>query len=438
MIKLVVGNSMSKIQGLNLAELKTLRSLLSYAVDTQAIRFGGGYAGARRYLMDKSGNFPSGLLHTVKAHFEKTNTIHVEEDTRVPPNPRQGLFRLSMPLTPYSAQRMAVEQGLMRSGTISMPTGTGKSVTMAMLIYRLQLKTLVIVPNLGLKQQLTNSFKSFFGNLDNITVENVDSPRLKTLTDYDALIIDESHHVAAKTYRELNRKAWTGIYRRYFFTATPFRSRDEEQMLMESISGPVIYRLTYKEAVERGYIVPVEAFYYDLPKKEIKGNETSWPAMYSELVVNNELRNDLISCVLLDLHKAGKSTLCLVKEITHGNKLSLNGAFLFANGQDDNTSAMISRFNQEKIKILIGTVGVLGEGVDTKPAEYVVIAGLGKSKNSIMQQIGRAVRNYPGKDSAKVILFRDSSHKWGKSHFAAQVKILKDEYGVVPIKLRIM
>jgi superfamily II DNA or RNA helicase len=193
----------------------------------------------------------------------------------------------------------------------------------------------------------------------------------------------------------------------------------------------VLCEIDYQTAVENKYIVPVEAYYIEIPKTEIKGNERSWASMYSELVVMNETRNHIISDLLVSLKD--KSTLCLVKEIKHGSAL---GGY-FAHGENSDTPHLITLFNRGKLKTLVGTTGVLGEGVDTRPAEYVIIAGLGKSRPQFMQQIGRGVRNYPGKTSCKVIIFLDKSHKWTRTHLREQCKILLEYYGVVPSKLEL-
>lgn len=337
-------------------------------------------------------------------------------------------------MKPYPEQVQIAEAALKHSrGIISASTGFGKSVAIALIIQKLQVKTLIVVPNLGLKRQLSEALTKYFGTLSNITIENIDSPKLSQEKDYDCLIIDEAHHVAASTYRKLNTSAWTGIYYRFFFTATPFRNRDEEQILFESIAGELIYQVPYSDAVKKGYIVPMEAFYYSLPKRPVEGY--SWQEVYKELVVENEARNQLIANTLLTLQEGGKSTLCLVKEIKHGEILSELTGIPFANGQDEACEGLIADFNSKASGSLIATSGVCGEGVDTKPAEYIVIAGLGKSKPAFMQQCGRVFRTYPGKESGKVIIFRDSSHKWTVAHFREQCKILRMEYGVTPVEL---
>jgi superfamily II DNA or RNA helicase len=432
-IRLTIGNSFCQISGLSKDQEKTVRMALSY-VDMGS-HFGG-FGPQRKYLIDKKGMFASGLLPYVRKALP--GVFIAIEDSRWVPQPG-NLFKLRLgSLSPYKAQLEAVDAAVKKPrGCLSMVTGSGKSVTMALLVERLQLKTLIIVPNLGLKEQLRATFQELFGSLKNVTIENIDSPNLKSCTDFECLIIDEAHHSAAKTYRNLNKTAWKGIYHRYFFTGTPFRSKDSEQLLYESIAGQVIYTLTYQDAVKAGMIVPIEAYYYDVPKKSTEA--TTWAGVYKALVVDNEPRNALIGSFLYRLQAQNISTLCLVKEIAHGELLqdaSRRGftSIPFANGQDDGCAEFIRHFNDGG-KALIATTGVAGEGTDTRPCEFVIVTGLGKSRPAFIQQIGRCLRRYPGKESGKVIIFRDLSHRWTKAHFKAQCDTLLEIYGVVPAKL---
>lgn len=444
MITLSVGNSFSQIQGLTASQHSQLKKLMSYSLDDQAAYFSGSY-NTMRSLLGKRGDFPSGLLYIVKKWLIDSKLKPQVNDTRVMPSKGcKKLFNLSLDITPYKEQKDAATSCLERyRGIVTASTGTGKSVMIAMAINYIQLPTLVVVPSLYLKYQLTKSLTESFGKQavgdlkakKPIIVENVDALPMTKLEGYDVVILDEFHRSAAKTYRDLNKKAWPGIYYRLGFTATPFRSNDNERLLLESILSKVIYRLEYKTAVNNGYIVPMEAYYIEIPKTNTNGY--SWQEVYKDLVVNNDTRNSIIGNMLTNLKNEGKSTLCLVKEIKHGEILSEYAEVPFANGQDGNSEDLIRRFSSGEIKALIGTTGVLGEGIDTKPAEYILIAGLGKSKPAFMQQVGRGFRKYPGKESCKVVIFKDPSHRWCESHFKAQVKTLKEEYGLKPVKIDI-
>jgi len=339
-------------------------------------------------------------------------------------------------MTPHPEQLAAVRIAVQkRRGIIEAVTGSGKSLMIGLLIQELQVPTLIVTPSLELKTQLTESLKSWFGANKvgkgrPIWVENVQGLRLQPVLGYDCLIIDEFHHSAALTYRQLNKKAWMNIYYRFGFTATPFRSNEAESILLETILSTVIYKLSYKRAVEAGYIVPVEAFYVDLPKTPTDAH--TWAQVYSTLVTKNDTRNTVIADLVLSLTAP---TLVLVKEVAHGKALSDLTGIPFVHGQDEESRDYIQQFNSGKILQLIGTTGIISEGVDTKPCEWVIIAGLGKAKSAFMQQVGRAVRRYGTKDSAKIVIFRDKSHRFTLRHFSAQTKILLTEYGVQPIKI---
>lgn len=430
-----VNNSYSKIKGYTPDQFRQLRKLLSYTTDANAAYHSGGFV-RTKYLLDKHGIFPTGLLNKV-LNFCLVRLLLVPKinDNRSQPKPLKTPFTFNPgSLIPTEAQLKALEHALLRDrGGIVMPTGTGKSLVIALIVARLNVRTLIVVPTLEIKRQLAQNIRVWFGITSNIRVENIDSPALKLLDDFDCLIIDEAHHVAAKTYQQLNKTVWNNIYYRFFLTATFFRNQTNEQLLFEGIAGEEIYRLSYKESIKKGYIVPIEAYYIDLPKQAV--DAYTWREVYSQLVVNNERRNEIIGRLMRSLEAGGYSTLCLVKEIAHGSHLIDLCSAPFANGQDDLYRDIILLFNNNQIKTVIGTTGIMGEGIDTKPCEYVIIAGLGKAKSAFMQQVGRAVRRYPGKESAKIILFRDSSHKFTLRHYNAQAKILKEEYGITPIKL---
>ncbi len=431
MVKVILNNSYSQITGLNTTQFNKLRKILSYKDNAQVSYFAGGF-NRPKYLLDKKGYFPTGLYYPYVRDFLKDISFYYESEYRVCPQTTPGLFKLDPALTFYKWQIDAADRADEQDrGGIVATTGSGKSRLMALIASRLNVRTLIVVPSIEIKHQLQAAIDSMLTyKPGSIVILNIDSPLLETAKDFDCLIIDECHHAAAKTYQRLNKTAWANIYYRFFLSATFFRNQENEHLLFEGIAGQVIYELTYKEARDLGIVVPVEAYYIDLPKREVKGY--TWQQVYNEIVVNNEYRNSIISNLLETLGNVPKSTLCLVKEIEHGNNLSYAN---FANGKDESSRRHIKEFVEGRLDVLIGTTSLLGEGRDTKPAEYLIIAGLGKAKSSFMQAVGRAVRTYPGKESAKIIIFRDPSHKWSLSHFNAQKKILLEVYGVKVLKL---
>lgn len=441
MIQLQIDNSTCKIQGLSLPQFNQLRELLSYKTSARnytvkQMLFN------KKYLLSKRCEFPTGLLYLVIRFLKETQILYRTLDLRTPWRPQERLFNASLPHPSYPEQKAAAEAaGGLKRGIVVAPTGLGKSVIAALIIAELKVPTLVVVPRLELKRQLMQTLSEIFGNEKvgsgrPIDVQNVDSldPN-KVVTDRGCVIIDEFHHSGAATYQKLNKKAWSKIYSKIGLTATPFRADEDERLLLESVLSQVIYRVNYREAVDKGYIVPFDVYYYDLPKQQMKGNSNNWASVYSELIVNNKIRNELIVDLMKRLHASKCSTLTLVKEVAHGETLSALSGAAFAHGQAEDCKDLIGWFSSAKLRSLIATTGVAGEGVDTKAAEFILLAAGGKSKNQFMQNVGRCFRRFEGKERGSVIMFRDPSHKFLLKHFNACVRYLRDEYGIVPIKL---
>lgn len=464
---LTIDNSYSKVGGLTRHAFQQLSKELAYKELTgRRIKLPNGKRVPEvkyRKLLQPDGSFPTGLLGRVQK-FLSRNTYRTK-DVRVKPA-RNSCRRLniSRAFEPYLEQTEAAQAAVTEGrGIVVGPTAVGKSAIAVEIINAFDLPTLVVVPGVGLKEQLTETLRKAFGRdmvgpmgADGqpryfITVENVQALNpLKSLIGVDLVLVDEFHHASAESYQELNKHAWKGVYHRIGLTATPFRAQANELILLQSFLSDVIYRITYDTAVEKGYIVPMEAYYIDLPKIDLeepikvkgKGNRkrrrdtTSWHSVYKTLVVDRADRNAIIAHMGNRLLEAGISTLILTKQVKHGQNLKdeIDG-IEFAEGKNKLNQQLIQDFNARDLIGLIGTVGVIGEGIDTKPAEYVILAGGGKSKIQFMQNVGRGFRKYPGKESCKVILFRDPSHKWLLTHFNACIRYLREEYGVECHKL---
>lgn len=447
MIALKINNSYSSISGLSIEQFKTLREILSYKLPKAQSYFSRDPAQGKRYLLDKRGEFPTGLLYLVEIYLSLLSRPVSKLDHRKRPEAQPGRFEASMSLKPYPEQITAAKM-LFRAhrGICSAVTGFGKSLIIALLVDLLQVRTLVVVPSLELKTQLRETLKKIFpktqiGGLGlDIAVENIAAldPK-KKLIGYDAVIIDEFHHSAAKTYRELNKKSWVDVYHRFGFTATCFRSISEEKLLLESMLSQVVYKIDHAEAVSKGYVLPLEAYYFELPKIEVKSAD-NWAAVYSELIVNRKDRNEKIVSLGNRLFVGCKSTLILVNQIDHGEILQQMFSDIglevpFANGEDSTSSEHIADFSCGKLKLLVAS-SVVGEGVDTRACEYIILAGgSGKSRVKLMQNAGRSFRKFVGKDSGKIITFKDYSHKWLIGHHAHFMKTMREEYGVKSIKL---
>ena len=97
MIKILIGNSFSYITGLNTAQFRSLRLLLSYQVSDSAAFFGGAAAlSSRRYLIGSRGGFPSGLLPLVNKWLKESGIVADVLEGRKRPFSTPGMFNLNL------------------------------------------------------------------------------------------------------------------------------------------------------------------------------------------------------------------------------------------------------------------------------------------------------------------------------------------------------
>lgn len=451
MLQIKIGNSTSVISGLTADQHRSLVKVLSYLTGSEQTYFSGAYRQRRIPLIDKKGAFPTGLLYIVFAWiFENGLSKEADiDDTRIVPKLRPGLFHGDKLPKPHKWQDRASEDCVeAQRGIVSACTGSGKSILAAWIVYRLQVPTLIVVPGVELCRQLRETMTEIFG-ADRVgglgsalAIENIDAldPN-KPLKGYDCVIVDEFHHSAAKSYRDLNKKAWTGVFHRFGLSATPWRTDDNERLLLESFLAQVIYEYPYSKAVENGHIVPIEPYLVKLSHTPI--DAYTYAEAYNQLIINKYERTQAICDLAKMLYDSKASTLILVDQIAHGQIIQealeeMGYDIPFANGRDqEEGKEFIRMFNAKEFPVLIGS-SILGEGIDSKPCEWVILAGgTGKSKTQLMQRVGRAVRKYGDKETAKIVTFYEPSHKWFKKHHSAFLKVMREEYKVKPAILSI-
>lgn len=457
MPKITIGNSISNVSDISREVYNAVREKLSIKPNPQQFY----YVKDKRflpkkYLVDKHGNFPTGLCELVwdllKVHYGQDSNILVK-DNRYVPHSIPDFPILHLPFTPYEFQTEAASRALLNvRGIIQSPTGTGKSAIMALIIAQVRVRTLVVVPSLELRNQAILGLKMAFGEGyvgkvdDNtlIMVEHVQGldPK-KVIPEVGCVIIDEFHHAASKSYQQLNKYAWNDIYYRIGLTATPFRRNEDENILLQGILADIIYIHSYSKAIKGKHILPIEGCYYSLPKIPIRGRKDHWGSVYSELIVNREDRNNLI-CNISDALIACTSennVLILVLTINHGEllqalfKKKFNLEVPFANGVDKNSPTIIRDFSNGDVRLIIAT-NIVGEGVDTRACNVVILAGgSGKSKSRLMQNAGRTCRKFNKQVAGIVISFKDPSHKWMLDHHKMFCTTFKDEYSFEAIQI---
>lgn len=385
-------------------------------------------------LMGKSGNFPSGLAFYLVRRLAQVGVTARIEQVGCPPPPHDQIKGATLLVTPRPDQVEAVAQAGRPPfrGVIHWPTGTGKTVVLATLVYTLAVPTIILCHRIDLAKQLRDRLResmdipSLVGMVGGgqedwnwITVatfqsvhSRMDTPNGKKLLErYQAVMVDEVHHVAAKTFGAV-MAALPNAYYRYGFSATPTRSDDPETFFkVTGWVGETCARMTLEEAVDAEHIVPADVFMVTLDGKNSQESGL-YHDLYTKHVVQSEERNAVVVDLAVRMAEKGP-VLVLVERIEHGEALRRaikqrhvrTVAFLHGGISTMQRDQGLGRFRLRDIDILIAT-NILDEGIDFD-ARTVIMAGAGKAPHRTIQRVGRGTRTAEGKDRVRVFDFMD-------------------------------
>jgi superfamily II DNA or RNA helicase len=344
--------------------------------------------------------FNSGLSY----HIEKMN-IEIE-DQRKETGAKLALPWKKKPYDPRPYQMDAVDLAEANwRGIINFATGMGKTLTALHLIKRIRKNTLIVVPSDSIAKQFYNELTEAFGDkivgiygggkkkIRPITVgiaasvvRNVDAFKE---ADLGMIIFDEVHHIAASTFYDI-ALGLGDIGRIYGLTATDYRS-DGKDIMINAGCGDVIIRRDIKWGINNGFLAKprfiveeVDTYGHDYTNDKLKN--------YKEHVLNNKKMTDKIREDIKYYMDQGKSVLCLVGEVSHGEALSAELGIPFAQGKDKKSQEYVEALNAGRIRGLVGTGGKIGEGSDTKRVDVLIIANFIASKGPVIQAVGRGLR----------------------------------------------
>jgi superfamily II DNA or RNA helicase len=470
MVKLTVQNSYCQVEGLTSELEKRLKEEMRYMnqsvaytyhsnqreinriqaiLNDKSMKHDGSLEGRLKFLeaqnrglfrdlykvLFRDGQFPTGLLPKFKSIMDGCGAEYQVSDLRREPKKKQLNFVLarSFPLMRYyqrAASRVAMEKG---RGIVVAPTGTGKTLTVARMIWEMGVKTLIITPNKAITDNMLDTLTHYFGKgkvaklstksvktkaINVVNIQALIKIDAKVFEDVDMVIIDEFHHAAAATYLEVNQNHLKNVYYRIGLTATNFRN-DGADIALESVLSEVLYEYTIKQAIADEFLVKPE---FEIVPIEHEGR-SNYQTEYKECLVENDERNGVVAEIVE--HHKNDSVIVLVQQIEHGErleKLVKGSKFIHGEEKDDVRQKAMEDFRAGRLKCLIGS-SVIGEGVDLPRANILIMAGGGKARSTVMQQIGRVLRPFEGKTKAVVYDFSDEGASYLEEHSVLRQEI---------------
>lgn len=329
-------------------------------------------------------------------------------------------------------QIRAISEMLKRTkGTIKAVTSSGKTEIFLAFCKITGLKTLIVAPKVDLANQIYERAKKaeldvglMTGSRKSYTNEQVcvSTPHMAVALsdkDFDCIIIDECHHAASKTYQDFLKATKAKII--FGFSATP-DSNDVDWMKIKQFCGDIIAEVKSDELIKNNVIVYPEIKFVPV----FQFSTPDWPSANDQCIVHNEERNTKIVQLC---EKSDKPVLVLIRNIEHGEELNrLIPESVFLSGRDDTKfrDEIFQKYENKEIPVLIGTMGILSEGISINAIRTLIIAQGGKSDIITTQSLGRALRR-DGEEKQKAIVydFYDIGNKFTEKHSQERAKTYK-------------
>jgi superfamily II DNA or RNA helicase len=299
-------------------------------------------------------------------------------------------------------------------GVIVAPPGSGKTIMGLELIARKKQPALITVHRSQLFDQWVSRIESFLGISEKeigkfsgshkkegkqVTVGMIQTLKRnkeseKIMDSFGTIIVDECHHIPAKTFREtINRFS---SYYLYGLTATPMRKNNDEDLIYVFI-GNILSRITadfLNDEKPSTIQINISETELEIPfDYRIDDYET-----LSQILVHDTARNQLIVEDLANVMSQQKSVLLLTERKAHIKVLNLYLKDRFetitVSGEDSKRSKQ-SKMKQIKsghFQVVLSTGQFFGEGIDVDRFDCLFLVYPFAFKGKLIQYIGRITR----------------------------------------------
>jgi len=373
-------------------------------------------------------------------------------------------FSLAKKIVPREHQTKALKAWIDagKMGTISLPTGAGKTILAVMAIELTKRPVLAVVPTIDLLHQWQETLKTFFdqeiGGLGggqkeilDITVATYESAHRMISQNgnrFGLIIFDEVHHLPAPQYQEIARSVVAPF--RIGLSATVERSDGKESLIYELV-GPNIYEGSISEMVSKVLspydVVSIEVELTEREKIEYKESRKIYTDFIRGQGINFSSGNGWMDFVMRSSRTAeGRAAMkayrkqkqlangsenkilevwkiiCKHREdkmivFTDENKFAYNigKEFLLPvlthHTKTKERKEILDAFRSGEFRVVV-TSKVLNEGVDVPDANVaVVLSGSGAVREHV-QRLGRILRFQPGK---RAVLYEVMSKGTGET-----------------------
>ena len=227
------------------------------------------------------------------------------------------------------------------------------------------------------------------------------------------IIIDEAHHAVAGQYEKI-MAAFPDVFV-LGVTATPCRldGKGLAHAFDDMVEGPSI-----KELIQLSYLCPAKVYASEVDLAKIKSVGGDYNrADLEERMLKTKITGDAVNT--WRKYANDKQTIVFCVSIKHAtmvaNMFTLLGhkaEMISSKNTKEEREAVINNFKEKRTKLLV-SVDIISEGFDVPSCEAVILLRPTKSLSLYMQQVGRGLRTFDGKEHAIILDHAGNCFKHG-------------------------
>jgi len=356
---------------------------------------------------------PRGFLGKLIRFCNENNILYIFNDMRKKLKNIDFQFNAKLREHQQSAIEIASKKDF---GVIVAPPGSGKTIVGLKIISDRSQPALIIVHRKQLVEQWIERIETFLGipkheigrigqgksKIGNkITIATIQSlskelnkPESDSFTNsFGTVLVDECHHIPAKTYRDTIAKLPT--YYLYGLTATPFRKYNDGKIIFFHL-GEIIVEIkpteisSYKQAK-----IIIRNTGLDIPFN----SKTDQFETLSKILVHDSTRNKLILDDIFVELKLGKKVVIITERKEHIDTLnqylkqSYETITLSGDDSESNRNLKWKTLKEGNYQVLITTGQYFGEGSDLQNANSLFLVYPFAFEGKLIQYIGRVQRS---------------------------------------------
>lgn len=395
--------------------------------------------------------FPTGLLGAVKE--VSKDLKYKTEDVRKKPSKEFHLRWKTQPPEPWPFQTKLL--GILEKterGVVESCVGSGKTL---MFTYDIQAKgvtSLIVVPSGPLLEQIGEDLETAFGSkrisiISSAMIEAKATLREVRIVTYqtmasllkkgqlshllkgvNSLYIDEFHHSGSDSITDLLPHL-EHIYYRYGFTGT-FMRNDSKTMSLHGVLSERIFHYPAWQAIKDGFLTKLDYLVYKLGGIPKQTYQSEYKANYC----GSKAILDKVLAIVSEI-PADKQILILVKQkensgdIIHKflNYHGISNTYVTGDDKRKDISKTVAEFNKRNLRILVASK-VLGEGINIRSTDHLILATGGKSPIELIQALGRCARLFLNKKLGYIHDLRFVGTKFLEDHTDQRIEIFKEEF----------